>query len=127
MEEILDKYHYIIGVATHPALAGEKAGKLYMKYFLSYSKEELREFNLAKTMVENKMWPTTYTEALEGTKCNSLLGNLFALQMGVQANQATLHHFTTNLKMDDKFFESLVNLANTNENNRKLLNKSRIY
>ena len=123
----MDKYHYIIGVASYHALAGEKAGKLFMKYFLSYSNEEMQEFTLAKTMVENEMWSTTYEEALKGTKCKGLLGNLYGLELASQINQVTLHHFTTNFKMEEKFFENLVNLANIDKNQKKLLDKSRIH
>jgi len=122
----LDKYHHIVGVATHPSLAGKKAGKLYMKYFLSYSKEEIQEFSLAKTMVENEMWSTTYEEALKGTKCKGLLGNLYGLQVASQINQVTLHHFTTNFKIKEEFFKNLVDLANISKTQRELLNKSRI-
>jgi len=122
----LDKYHYIVGVATFSALAGEKAGKLYMKYFLSYTKKEIQEFNLAKAMVKNEMWKTTYQEALEGTKCNSIMGNLYGLQLASQVNQTTLHHFTTNFEMKEEFFRNLVDLANISKTNRKLLDKARI-
>ena len=122
----MDKYHYIIGVASYQALAGEKAGKLFMKYFLSYSKEEVQEFALAKTMVENEMWSTTYEEALKGTKCKGLLGNLYGLQLAAQINQATLHHFTSNFKIKEEFFKNLIDLANTSKIQRELLDKSRI-
>jgi len=98
-----------------------------MKYFLSYSKEEMQEFTLAKTMVENEMWSTTYEEALKGTKCNGLLGNLYGLQIASQINQTTLHHFTANFKIKEEFFKNLVDLANTSKIQRELLDKSRIH
>ena len=122
----MDKYHYIIWVAAHSALAGEKAGKLYMKYFLSYTKEEIHEFNIAQTMIKNEMWPTTTKEALEGTKCSEVMGSLYGLKLSAQANQATIHHFTTEFETEAKFFESLVDLANVSKSQRELLDKSRI-
>lgn len=122
----LHKYHYIIGTAIHAATAGKMAGKLYMKYFLSYTKDEIDEFELAKVMTENKIWKTTFEEAIKGTKCNEILANLYGMRLAAHVNQANLHHFTSESELDDSFFESFINDANNNKKQRELLEEAKI-
>ncbi len=128
MEVILDlpKYHYIIGVAVYAATAGIKAGKLYMKYFLSYTEDEVEEFELAKVMTENKMWKTTYDDALKGTKCSELLSNLYGMRLAAHVNQANLHHFVSETELDGDFFDTFVSAANNNQRERELLEEAKI-
>ena len=121
----MDQYHYIIGVATYPATS-KKAGKFYMKYFIKYSKEVLEEIILVETMVRNKMWPTTYEEALKGTKHIKIINNFNGLLIAARINQTTLHHFITDFEVEEKFFSEIVELANKVESQKKLLDESKI-
>ena len=48
------------------------------------------------------------------------------MQLSAQANECTTHHFSSPVELDDEWFITLVDLANTSEHNKELLEKSRM-
>lgn len=120
-----EKYHYLLGVAVHSARE-ERAGDFFLKYFLEYNKKDVKLVNQAIEMSKNEMWKATIKEALEAYDKSSLIHLLHGLLLSLDANNATLHHFVTEHKIEEKVFETIVSLANSCNYHKELLNKSRI-
>lgn len=119
------KYHYILGVAVYSAKA-EKAGNFFLKYFLKYTEKDVKVVNQAIEMSKNEMWKVTIKEALEAYNKSSLISSINGLLLSSNINNATLHHFVTENKVEEKVFEIIVSLANSSKYYKELLNKSRI-
>lgn len=119
------KYHYLLGVAVHSACEA-KAGDFFLKYFFKYTEEDVKIVNQAIEMSKNEMWKATIKEALEAYNKSDLISLLNGLLLSCNANDATLHHFVTEHKTEEKVFETIVSLANSCNCHKELLNKSRI-
>lgn len=126
-------HHYLIGVAVYAATAGSKAGKLYLKYgpiyFTNKDVEQVRDScHLTKDKIYKSIYEMTNSEIYHMMGCNDLIMSIFGLKMACEANQATIHHFSCEIKLDnaDNFFEGLVERANKNEREKQQLNDSNL-
>jgi len=119
------KYHYLLGVAVHSARE-EKAGDFFLKYFLKYTEKDVEAVNQAIEMSKNEMWEATIEEALKAYNKSGLISLLQGLLLSSEANDATLHHFVTEYKTEEKVFETIVSLANSCNYHKELLKESRI-
>ena len=120
-------YHYIIGVAVKSAV--EKSyGELYLKYFLEFQHEDIERLRTALRLIKDRMFPSGIKkeEAIHIAGCEEILWSFAGMKIAAAKNQASLHHFSSPCKIDDKFFEDLVRSANTSDHNKKLLENSRI-
>jgi hypothetical protein len=74
------------------------------------------------------MFPSgiTGSDAIKIADCQDIVGAIHSLKISAMSNQATLHHFSSSDKVQEIFFEGLVDRANTNEHDKKLLDNSRI-
>ena len=120
-------YHYIIAVSIKDPFSKDY-GQLYLKYFLEFHHEDIEKVRTAVRLSEDRMFPSGITnkEAVQIAECEEIVWSITALKMGAASNQATVHHFSSPEKVDDKFFEDLVKRANTNKHDKKLLDNSRI-
>lgn len=122
-------HHYIISVGIHPATASiESAGKFYLKYRpIHFTNDQVLDFAKADLAISDKVFKTTKKEALEMFNCQELNHNLYMVIQGSNANNCSLHHFSTEFEVEEEYFELLVDLANKFQHERELLNKSRIH
>jgi hypothetical protein len=120
-------YHYIIGVAIKTPFS-KNYGQLFLKYFLEFQHEDIEKVRTAIRLSEDRMFPSGITkkEAIQIAGCGQIVWEITALKMSASSNDATVHHFSSPVKVDDKFFEDLVQRANTDKHDKKLLDKSRI-
>jgi hypothetical protein len=119
------KYHCLVGVAIRTA-RNKDPGKFYLKYFLQYNERDVNDVKKAITMSENKIWKTSLEEALHIHKKSELISTLNSMILASQANDASIHHFTSDYKFDEEHIASIVELANTHKYYRDLLDQSRI-
>jgi hypothetical protein len=119
-------HHYIIGVAIHPATSNN-AGKMYLKYRPVYfHNDDVEKVQHAIMLSRDKLFKTTGVEAVKATDCEKLVGTLSSLKLAAAANMCTLHHFSSEHKMDITDFEILINGAERLESTKELLKKSAI-
>ncbi len=120
-------YHYIIGVSIHTPFSKEY-GNLFLKYFLEFHLDDIENVSTALRLSVDRMFPSgiTKSDAIKIAGCESIVGSIYSLKTSAQANQATIHHFSSSHKLQDVFFEGLVDRANTNKHDKKLLDDSRI-
>jgi hypothetical protein len=120
-------YHYIIGVSIHTPFSKDY-GKLYLKYFLEFHHEDIEKVRTALRLSKDRKFPSgiTQSDALKIADCESIVGSIHALKISAASNNATMHHFSSPVKLEDSFFEDLIDRANTNKHDKKLLDDSRI-
>ena len=119
-------HHYIIGVEARTAL-DKKPGELYLKYGpIYFTNKDVVKVQDAKILSEDKLFRTTPGDAIRINKCGDIVHNLWSLRIAAQANQCTVHHFSSEYTLNDEVFETLVNVSNFGKGNKELLDKSRI-
>lgn len=121
-------HHYIIAVAVHPATAGERAGKMFLKYRpLYFSCEDIIKLKKAAMLSQDKLFPTKKEKAAEILGVSSQMALFSVYKIAAQANMCSLHHFHSEFEITEDWFESLVNTANTSKSSKELLNSARIH
>ncbi|MCF8019865.1 MAG: hypothetical protein K9L62_10740 [Vallitaleaceae bacterium] len=123
-------HHYIIGVAMHSMKSGpDLRGKMFLKYGSVYfNHKDIDNVRNAAMMSVDKVFKTTSKEATEMFECQELSSAITGLKIAAYANQATLHHFSSEFEFDnpDEVFESFVKSANISESTRRQLDEARI-
>jgi hypothetical protein len=121
-------HHYMIGVAMHSAKAGPKLrGKLYLKYGpIYFHHKDIENMQNAAMMSVDKVFKTTSKEASEMYDCQHLVSGITGLKLAAQANEATLHHFSSEYKITDDWFKGFVENANSDEISERKLDDARI-
>lgn len=118
------KHHYIIGVAVKEANSSEP-GKLYLKYGpIYFTNKDIMNVGYAKMLSEDQLVKTSVKDSYQVFGCSELAHSIECLLLVTRVNQCSRHHFSSEEKIDDDWFELLVDLANTNEDMRRKLNES---
>jgi len=129
MELKVDKrlpHHYIIGVAIK-SLRDSNPGEIYLKYGpIYFTNDDVSRVQDAKILSEDKLFKTTSKDAIDIHECGSLVHNLWSLGISANANDCTIHHFSSEFEIDDETFETLVKVSNFGKGNKELLEKSKI-
>lgn len=121
-------HHYLIGIGMHPITAGKEAGKIFLKYGpLYFHNNDVDRLRDAVMMAEDKVFKTTQREASKMYNVGGLIASISAMKMSASTNQCTLHHFSSEFKMYDESFETLVTAANNSPSTRRLLDDSKIH
>ncbi len=123
-------HHYIIGVAMHGMKSNaETRGKMFLKYGpIYFHHKEIENVQNATLMSIDEVFKTTPKEASEMYDCKSLIMSITGLKYASAANEATMHHFSSETEIPDvdEWFEGFVKNANTIESIRKQLDDSRM-
>lgn len=121
-------HHYIIGVAVHPMKASpEMRGKMFLKYGPVYfHHNDIKNLQDAALMSVDKVFKTTSKEACEMYDCRQIVVALSGLKMAAAANEATLHHFSSEFEIPEDWWEGFVKNCNRIESMRKQLDESRM-
>ena len=119
-------YHNIIGVAVHPATAGKKAGKLFLKYNVPFTNDDVLNIMHAAILSEDKLFKTTNSEAVKAYDCERVAGEMSAMQLSAKANECSLHHFSSEFEVQEEDLRIIVKLANNHDYYKDLLKKSSI-
>ena len=121
-------HHYMIGVAMHAMNAGPKhRGKMFLKYGpIYFHHKDIENVQNAALMSIDEVFKTTPKEASEMYDCQSLVVAIHGLKLAASANQATIHHFSSECEIPEDWWEGYVNNANSIESIREQLDAARI-
>ena len=123
-------HHYIIGVAMYDMKAGPaRRGKMFLKYGPVYfHHKEIEDVQNAAMMSVDKVFKTTPKEASDMFGCQSLCVAINGLKLASQANNSSLHHFSSEFEIPDasEWFEGFVKNCNKVESMREQLDASRM-
>lgn len=118
--------HYIIGVCIKQ-LPSKDAGQMYLKYGpVRFTNQDVANVRDAKLMANDGWIKVKQSQALENFECRELVCTLSAMKYSVRANMGTMHHFSSNIEIDDEFFENFVRDANRFEDIKKKLMDARV-
>jgi len=124
-------HHYIIGVAMHP-MKSSMPGKMFLKYGPVYfTNKDVAQVSDSLTLINDEIYTKIYnmspSEIYIMTDCSELVMSMIGLKIAAQANQATIHHFSSEweVKESENFFDGLVSRANKKDSReRKQLDDS---
>lgn len=121
-------HHYIIGVAIHPMNSGPKnRGKMFLKYGPVYfHHKDIQNVQNAALMSVDKVFKTSPKEASDMYDCRELVVAINGLKMAASANQASLHHFSSEFEIPDDWWEGYIKNANTVESIKEQLDAARM-
>lgn len=121
-------HHYIIGVAIR-SMRSSQAGEMFLKYRpIHFTHEEMKKVQDAALLSVDKVFKTTSKEAAEIHECRELVVALSGLKMAASANEATLHHFSSESEIPDyeNWFAGYVKNANKSKSIKRTLMDARI-
>jgi hypothetical protein len=119
-------HHYIISVGMKP-MTDKDAGKIYLKHGpLYFTNQDVENVRSAAILSKDKLFKTDSKQALQNFKCLEIASSIRGMQLAAYANDCTVHHFSSAFVIGLDWFETLVDLANTSEHNKELLEKSRV-
>lgn len=121
------KHHYLIGVVI-TNMVSSNPGRFQLKYGpVYYTNDDIDLVAKAIGLSKDKLFKTSTEEAMKVHDCEELVVTISAMIASARANSATIHHFVTEEKVDEEWFETLVESANFVESSRRLLFESRIH
>lgn len=125
-------HHYIIGVAVKSMTSGNP-GEMFMKYGpIYFIHDDVIRMRDSAFLSNDKIYKDIYgmsnSEILEMNNCQELAFTIVGVRIAASANQATLHHFSSEVAIPDadKFFNDLVKRANKYDEDKIKLNAARI-
>lgn len=123
----MKKYKYLFGVrSVFNKLTLET--KLGADFFLELpnDKKHYKNFKEMKSMIKNKIFPTSKKEALEAFNFSGLAETLNAIKYMTLANNLSVHMINTDFPFKRKDFKEWIELANKVPSVKDFLKESRI-
>jgi len=119
-------HHYLIGVAAKP-MTSKNVGEIFLKYGpLYYTNDDVKRMSNVISRCTDKVYIQSQLEAAEAENCTELIASISAMKISCNANECTMHHFSSAEKLDDEDFVLLVKLANTDKSSREKLEGAKI-
>jgi hypothetical protein len=119
-------YHYLITVQMH-SMNSKTPGKMFLKHGpLNFTNDDVENVRSSLILSNDRLFKTDQKQALENFNCSPIAGAIRGIQLAANANQCTTHHFSSQYEINDEWFVNLVDLANTSEHNKELLEKSKV-
>lgn len=119
-------YHYLIGVAVQN-MTSKNAGQFYLKYGpIYYTNDDVKRMSNVIARCTDKLYVQTQMEAAKAENCIDMISSISAMKLSCNANDCTVHHFSSAEKLDDDAFILLVKLSNTDKSSKKKLQEARI-
>lgn len=119
-------YHYFISVGVRSALDHDP-GRFFLKHGpLKYTNDDVENVRDAKMLSEDKLYKTSNKDAMNIFNCTEIIHAIWSMLRAADANQCSVHHFSSDMPIDDDFWPGFVERANTNRFEREKLDGSRI-
>jgi len=120
-------HHYFITVAIK-TMNEKNPGEMYLKYrpiYIHHTQiEKLRD---AVMLSKDKIFSTTSSEATKIFEVTDITNTFCSLKMAAKANQCSLHHFSSEYKIDEEWFNLFVEQANIIKSIKEQLQNARIH
>lgn len=119
-------HHYMITVGL-TSIRSKDPGRLFLKHGpLSFTNEDVENIRSAAILSQDRLFETSQGQCLKNFKCAQLAGSIRYIQLAANANDCTVHHFSSAFEIEDEWFVNLVDVANISKHNKDLLKKSRV-
>ena len=120
------KHHYLLVIILNP-LNDSNPGKLSIRCGpIYFNNNDVKQLRNAVMLGNDKLFKTRMSEAASIYNVDELIHNVAGMQRICKTAEGTYHHFSSECEIDNDFFHSIVNMANTQEYAKKLLSESRI-
>jgi hypothetical protein len=114
-------YHFLISVGIRD-MYSENRGKLFLKHGpLFFTNDDVERLQSASMLSVDKLFPTNKKEAIAIHGVGELINSIHCMLMAAAANMCTMHHFSSDILIEEDYWETFVNLANKNEHERRKL------
>jgi len=118
-------YHYIISVALRN-MNSKNPGEMYLKHFLEFTNDDIIKVRDAVRLTKDKLLTTTQNEALTITETSDLVHGIAAMKLAAQANNASLHHFSSATPWSAEDMEKFVEMCNKSKELKEKLLQAKI-
>lgn len=121
-------HHYIFSVAVEDAYQSKfEVPKFYLKHGpVHFTNKDVLNLKKAIIIMKDKLFKTKERDALKMHECDELVHTLTMLLYSAKANNATIHHISGDIEIEDKTLAIIVSMANSDEKMRKILKDSKI-
>lgn len=105
-------HHYFIAVAVRSMKSAEP-GKMYLKYKPFYfNHEQIEKFRDVALLTQDRLFLTTQKEALKMHGLDGIAKTFAAFKLAASVNLCSIHHFSSEYEIEEKWFKSFVKNAN---------------
>lgn len=101
------RHHYIVGIGIQEARSSNP-GKPYLDFFIYVPHKRIKDLELAKEAIQNKLFPTSAEEANKVFGISDISAGFFAASIRCHVHQLITCHFTSSTKLNRKWFEAYV-------------------
>ena len=121
-------HHYLICIGIQD-LYSSNPGKIILKYNpIHFTNEDVYKVSKAIVLSKDKLFKTKIEDSLAIHDESKLVHTVNSLLCSARANGCTIHHFSTEIEVDDSWFEAFVELANIKDSRTlRLLVDARIH
>jgi hypothetical protein len=120
-------HHYFVAVEMKP-MNSNNAGKMFLKYrpfYLNHS--QIEKFRDIALLTQDKLFQTSQVEALEMYGLRDVAKEFAMLKLSAKVNQCTMHHFSSEFEIDEEWFASFVDQANSSKISKEKLLNAKIH
>lgn len=119
-------HHYFITVGMAD-MNSKNPGRMFLKHGpLYFCNDDVENVRSALILSNDRLFETDQKQALKNFDCYVIAGSIRAMQLASNANNCSMHHFSSEYKIDDEWFVTLVTVANTSQYNKELLQQSKM-
>lgn len=119
-------HHYIIAVEM-AGLKSKDAGKLGLRFQpVHFTNDDVLNVRRANQRVKDKLFSVTLEEALTIENCSEVVHTLNIIYKFKDYLELNLYHFSSEEKIDNEWFYTLVESANYSKHTKELLDHAKI-
>lgn len=120
-------HHYIVCVGTHIGINNPKVGQFYLKYnVIHYTHNDIENLRDAIMLQHDQVFKTSMKDAMNIFECTDMVSTLSSLKYACNANNISMHHFSSEYEIEDEWFENIVSNAHRTTYYRQLLQEARM-
>ena len=114
-------YHYLVGLGTNDIRSPEP-GKLYLDSFFEFTDNDRENVNNCRLLAKDKLFKSSVNDSSVVFGCSHIIANFQGLLIRARAQNTILLHYTSENKLDRKFFEGWIEVTSFDE-----LQKAKIF
>lgn len=120
-------HHYIVCVGTHSGINNPKTGQFYLKYnVIHFTHDDIEKVRDAIMLGHDQVFKTSMKDAMNIFECSNMVSSLSSLKYACNANNISMHHFSSQDEMEEGWFENIVNNAHKVKYFKELLQRALI-
>jgi hypothetical protein len=119
-------HHYIFGVCIRD-MWSRKPGEIYLKYGpIYFNNKDIEKIRNVVYRVNDEVFKQTESESLKIENCSGVVHSIMFMKMSCNANNCTMHHMSSEIKLTDEDIITFVNSCNYSKESKNKLMEAKL-